>query len=367
MLISDAYGGHGGIAKFNRDFLNALSSQPEITEIMAVPRYIVRGVEDIPRNVKYVESSANSKLRYMLALLKVVFFDRKFDLIVCGLINLLPLAFFLRLFVKAPIVLIIHGIDAWKPTGRRMADRMAPKVDAVISVSQLTLERFAAWSGIAAERCYVLPNCVDLSKFGPGPKNPRLLERYGLQDKTVIMTLGRLVERERYKGFDEVLEVLPELVDEMNELAYLIVGDGFGRQRLEEKARELGVVNHVVFTGLIPEAEKADHYRLADAYVMPSRGEGFGIVLLEAMACGIPVLASKADASREALRNGKLGILVDPGNPEDIKSGIQLALDKDKVVPEGLDYYSYDQFQRRVHTYMEKITARHIYPGGQYI
>ena len=68
----------------------------------------------------------------------------------------------------------------------------------------------------------------------------------------------------------------------------------------------------VTFTSVVPEAEKADHYRLADAFVMPGRGEGFGIVYLEAMACGIPVLGSRLDAGREALRQGELGILVDP-------------------------------------------------------
>ena len=72
--------------------------------------------------------------------------------------------------------------------------------------------------------------------------------------------------------------------------------------------------------GLISEVEKADHYRLADAYVMPGWGEGFGIVYLEAMACGMPVVASKIDGSREAVRHGALGILVDPSDQEDIKA-----------------------------------------------
>ena len=79
-----------------------------------------------------------------------------------------------------------------------------------------------------------------------------------------------------------------------------------------------GLSDRVVFAGFIPEAEKADHYRLADAYVMPGRGEGFGFVFLEAMACGIPVVGSRLDGSREALRQGDLGILVDPDRPDDI-------------------------------------------------
>jgi phosphatidylinositol alpha-1,6-mannosyltransferase len=109
-------------------------------------------------------------------------------------------------------------------------------------------------------------------------------------------------------------------------IAYLIVGDGTDHHRLEEKARSLGVHERVVFAGYIPEREKADHYRLADAYVMPGRGEGFGIVYLEALACGVPVVASKLDGSREAVRDGALGILVDPNDAEGIKRGILEAL-----------------------------------------
>jgi len=123
-----------------------------------------------------------------------------------------------------------------------------------------------------------------------------------LAGKTVVMTLGRLSASESYKGriykgIDEVLEAIPELTEEIVDVVYLVVRDGSDRRRLEEKAKSLGLTKHVVFTGYVPESEKVDHYRLADVFVMPSRVEGFGSVFLEAMACGVPVVASKADAS----------------------------------------------------------------------
>ena len=113
------------------------------------------------------------------------------------------------------------------------------------------------------------------------------------------------------KGFDQVMDILPQIRQEIPNIAYLIVGDGSDRSRLEEKAKLMGIADNVVFAGRISESEKADHYRLADVYVMPSHG-GFGIVFLEAMACGIPVIGSKVDGSCEALKHGELGILVDP-------------------------------------------------------
>jgi glycosyltransferase involved in cell wall biosynthesis len=145
---------------------------------------------------------------------------------------------------------------------------------------------------------------------------------------------------------------------EIPNVAYIIVGDGSDRPRLEKKARALGVHDRVVFAGLISEAEKADHYRLADTYVMPGWGEGFGIVYLEAMACGIPVVASKVDGSREAVRHGALGIMVDPNDREDIRAGIIEALRRPTgVIPQGLDYFSCINFKRRLHRIIENVVS----------
>jgi len=141
-------------------------------------------------------------------------------------------------------------------------------------------------------------------------------------------------------------------------VAYLICGDGDDRLRLEQKAERLGVADRTVFAGYVPEEEKEDHYRLADAFVMPGRGEGFGIVYLEAMACGVPVVASSADASREAVRNGQLGVVVDPDDPDDIKRGIHRALDADRGVPDGLDYFSDDNFEARWHRTLRSVRPR---------
>lgn len=107
-----------------------------------------------------------------------------------------------------------------------------------------------------------------------------------------------------------------------------------------------------VFTGFIAESEKADHYRLADVFVMPSRKEGFGTVLLEALACGVPVIASALDGSREAVKNGELGIVVNPRSPQQIKTGILHALER-KSVPPTLNDFSYGRFADRVGTILK--------------
>jgi glycosyltransferase involved in cell wall biosynthesis len=172
--------------------------------------------------------------------------------------------------------------------------------------------------------------------------------------------LGRLSPAERYKGHDRIIRVLPELISRHPDLAYVIVGDGLDRGRLEALAAEVGVQAAVVFTGRIPEGEKTDHYRLADAFAMPSTGEGFGFTFLEAAACGIPVLGGNRDGSRDALRDGELGCVVDPDDPQELVDGLAEILSRPKQIPEGIRSFSYPLFRERLGRLLEmpELSAR---------
>jgi len=358
-LLTDAFGGHGGIAQFNRDFLSALCVHPACEEVVAIPRLVPHPCEPLPDKLTYVMGGIDGKLRFVATVVSTVRKNPRFDLIFCGHINLLPIAYAASRLIRAPLLLQIHGIDAWRPTRSALINYLSGKVDAFISVSGVTKQRFLEWSTAPEARGFILPNTFHSERYGVGPKNQLLMERYGLHGKTVLMTLGRLASYERYKGFDEVLELLPDLAKEIPGITYFIVGDGNDRRRLEMKARSLGVEDRVIFTGFIPEAEKADHYRLADVYVMASSGEGFGIVFLEAMACGVPVIASKRDGSREAVRDGELGILVDPANRQEIRAGIFAALKISRgSVPAGLEYFSFANFTRRLHGVVDQVTRK---------
>jgi len=172
--------------------------------------------------------------------------------------------------------------------------------------------------------------------------------RYQLAGRKVIMTLARLASDERYKGIDEIMEVMPALLADEPACIYLIVGDGDDQPRLQTKAAALGIADQVVFTGFVAEAEKADHLRLADVFALPGRGEGFGIVYLEALACGVPVVGSQLDGSREALRGGELGELADPTDPATVRACIVRALAKPPGIPPGLSYFDWPHFQSRL-------------------
>jgi phosphatidylinositol alpha-1,6-mannosyltransferase len=354
-LATDAFGGHGGIAQYNRDFLNGVCSWTGSTEVVAIPRAVAYPPGPLPRKLTYLTDGLNGKTKYASSVVKRLFGEREIDLVIAAHINLLPFAYLASRIFRCPLALLIFGVDAWRQTSRRITNRIASKVDSVVSISNVTLDRFLAWSGVERARTCLIPNAVDLIRLTPGPKSDDLLARYQLNGHKVLMTVGRLQSDDRYKGVDEVLELLPSLSREVPDICYLVIGDGTDRPRLEEKARSLGVAHNVTFAGYIAESDKLAHYRLADAYVMPSSGEGFGFVFLEAMAAGIPVVASKTDGSREAVREGLLGTLVDPGDPEDIRRGILEALNRPRgVVPEGLEYFAYERFEERVHRWLDE-------------
>jgi glycosyltransferase involved in cell wall biosynthesis len=357
VLLHDTYGAVGGIAKFNRDLLAALNRDSRVDEIVALPR--VAPGEDPPAlaKLRLQPLPIGGKVGYFAAALAQRNSRRRADLIIAGHLRLLPAALAAR-SRRRPLWLIAHGIDVWTPP-RPAVDRfMVNAADRVIAVSAFTRERMSSWARVPSDRFRLLPNCVDTSLFTPGPADPALLARYGLQGREVLMTLARLAERERYKGVDEVLEAMPRLIGERPNLAYLVVGDGPDRSRLEQKAENLGLNGRVVFTGSIPEHEKAHHYHLADAFVMPGRGEGFGIVYLEALACGIPVVGSRIDGSRDALLGGRLGVLVDPRDPEDVLQGLRKALDTPKGVPAELAEFRRERFEERVSRFLNEVAER---------
>jgi glycosyltransferase involved in cell wall biosynthesis len=217
-----------------------------------------------------------------------------------------------------------------------------------------------SWSTIRDDQVRLLPNAIHLENYGIGEKPPYLEQRYGLGGKKVLMTLGRLQRNEGQKGIDEMLDVLPALAAEEKNLVYMIAGDGDDRPRLERKAASLGLGKNVIFSGRVPEAEKADHYRLADVFVMAGRQEGFGFVFLEAMASGIPVVASSLDGSREAVLDGKLGELADPNDREALKAAIRRALRRPRQIPDGLAFFSYERFRERLRDILSDLSIEPV-------
>ncbi len=197
-------------------------------------------------------------------------------------------------------------------------------------VSEWTRRRVLDLGVVEERKISILHNTFDESRFNVGPRRRALLDRYAIaRGERVILTVARLSADERYKGYDRIVQALPSLLETCGALRFILVGKGDDQARVEQLARHLGVERSITFAGFVPDEELADHYRLADVFAMPSTGEGFGIVFLEALGCGTPVVAGNRDGSVDAVANGALGRLVDPGNVDAIASGIRSVLDRE--------------------------------------
>lgn len=357
-LITDAFGGHGGISVFNRDLLTAFVEGSAKSCAIAAPRLVSRPVGKLPERLTYRLEAARGARAFLRSVVRDLPEIRRADLIYCSHVNLTPVAWLLRALTGRPVLCALYGIDAWTAPRRGLVAWAARRMNRYYAISGHTRQRFAGWSNVPVERIDLLPNAIHLDAYAPGAASDELAGRLGIGGEPVLMTFGRLVSRERAKGFDEVLNILPRLIEFHPRLIYVIAGDGDDRARLQERVLSEGLADHVVFAGFVDEAEKADLYRLADLYVMPSRGEGFGFVFLEALACGIPVVASRVDGSRDAVRDGLLGDMVDPDDPEELLDAILRGLARPKgIVPEGLAFFGYDQFVKRAHEVAQRTLA----------
>jgi asparagine synthase (glutamine-hydrolysing) len=356
ILLTDGFGGHGGISQYSRDLIQALCSHPEVGEVVALPRVMPHRPGPMPPNLVWDTSALGGKTHYLSAVLRAACDSRGYDLVLCGHINLLPPAIAISPLVRAPRACFIYGIDAWQPPSSLPTHALARDFGPMVSISNVTLSRFLDWSAASAPRSALHPNAIHLDDYAAGPKPSYLLDRYGLRGRPVLLTFGRMDRLERYKGFDEMLEALSELRKRIPGIAYILAGDGTDRDRLISKADQMGLSDSVIFTGRVASHEKADHFRLADVYAMPSRGEGFGFVVLEALACGIPIVASSVDGTREAAQDGHLGRLVHPDDQEALCQAIEETLAEGRgPVPEGLSYFSFPEFTRRTHRLAERL------------
>jgi phosphatidyl-myo-inositol dimannoside synthase len=234
--------------------------------------------------------------------------------VVCGHINLLPLVAPLCQTLGIPYGVLTYGKEAWDSLPPRL-QRYLQQADRLGSISRYSRDRTCASNGLDPQRVYLLPCVVDGSVFCPGAPDLQLVRRYGLEGCKVLMTVARLWPGDIYKGVDVTLRALPEILRQEPTVKYLIIGRGDDRPRLEELATTLGIRDRVVFAGFVPSEDLPAHYRLAQGYVMPSQ-EGFGIVYLEALACGVPVVAGDQDGSGDPLQDGLLGWRVPHRDPQ---------------------------------------------------
>ncbi len=303
--------------------------------IQAFSQEVARGLADfqvglLPRE-RYEGKKRNAlaqrtaSLRFALSLFRSAVIRRP-DLIVSTHINFGPVASIIRKYLGIPYVLVAHGIDVSPDVSasRQSALKRASKIAAV---SRFTANKVAALTGVPPHSIAVLPNTVDDVRYSPGEPDGPLLRRFNIpQGRKLILTVGRLSKSEQYKGYDIVIRAMPAICEKVPEAHYVVCGAGDDSDRVRHLVSSLNLDDRVTLTGFVEAEALPAMYRCAQTFAMPSTGEGFGIVYLEAMASGVPVLAGNCDGSVDALADGELGKLIDPLNVHDVADGISQLL-----------------------------------------
>jgi len=325
------------------------------TRMLAVLRpqdRVVLAVQDVMLRVRLVRAIARIAREENIGTLCIG------ELVACGW-----LAGICRRLLGLRIVIYVHGeevsiTDSYDP-GRSRRRATLAKADAVIAVSRFARDTLVQLMHVDPGKIALIPNGVDLSRFTQRPKRADLVARYGLEHRQVLLTVGRLSER---KGMDKVIDSLPALRRRLPMLTYVMVGEGPLRAALEAQAEGLGVRDAVVFAGAVPADELVDHYALADAFIMANRAlasgetEGFGLVFLEANACGVPVIAGRAGGSVDAVSDGVNGLVVDGEDSDQITAAVLRVFEETglraQLVQDGLTMAGRSGWADRVESFL---------------
>jgi len=225
---------------------------------------------------------------------------------------------------KVPLISHHHHIDEANPIDRWILKAS----DRIVTVSKFAKAQLIDIYGLDPKKIFVIYNGID-SKFMPEEKDFQLLKRFGLVDKKVLFFLGELKPRKNplflIDMFKEIIKVKGKGV------CLVIAGDGELMEKMKRKSKELGIEKQIIFTGYVREEDKVKYYNLADVFIFPSRMEGFGLVVGEAMSCAKPVVAFSVASLPELVKDGVTGFLAHPEDKEDFVRKILKLIDDSRL------------------------------------
>lgn len=353
--MTDAFASTGGVQLVNRNLARALGSHPALeAEFFSLM--------DTGPDTRYVAASSfrgfgGSRRRFVAAVTRA-FLSRRYATLLITHRNLFPLALFWNALVGRPYLLFAHGIEIWdrQRPWYRIPLRSAEKV---LVNSHFTRDRMCLTNGLPAERTEVMPLCLDEVGM-PGPIGPS-----DTGGPPTLLTIARSNRKEGYKGQDTVIRAMPLILKRYPQARYILAGGGDDQPRLRELAGQLGVGGQVELLGQISDPERNELFRRATVFLMPSRGEGFGVVYLEAMNYHLPCIAGNGDGGREAVRDGINGFAVDPASPKTVAAAVERLLDdpglREKMGAAGYRMcqteFSFANFSRSLFKAVEQATG----------
>ncbi len=354
IFLTDCYGGRGGIAQYNRNLIESLALIKDLGEITVFQRKTVYKSEKIPRKANLINNISNSKINYILKTIYHSIFGKKYHLIFCCHIHLLPFAWLLSLKNNCPLVLVIFGEEAWKPTKHIISNFLCRKINHLCSIRHYTSKKFFEWANTKSKKYTYLPNCIEPKKYIHKLKNNKIINKYKLKNKKIIISCARLDQEDKYKGVDETIEALGKISYKIHNILYIIIGDGNDKNRLEEKAKKLKVDHLILFLGKVNEKTKIDIYKIGHVMSMPGSRKTFDrypfrFVNLEGLASGMHVLCSELKYKSDLKdKNIKMLTQVNPNKQKNIINKIIYLINKKKKVSPYLKNLYFKYFKKRV-------------------
>ena len=236
-------------------------------------------------------------------------------------------------YLKKPMVLTVHSTEVGRAQGLHSPDSFSIngiewwamyEADRVIVCSQSMKNEICGHFNLPLDKVDVIPNAIDPTKYQTSVDRGSVRQRYGVgYGEKLILCVGRLVPQ---KGIEYFIRAIPIIAKRYPEAKFIIVGEGWSRDILEAEARSSGQGRKIQFTGFASDQEVINLMTSADALVVPSVYEPFGIVALEGMATGVPVVASKVDGLAEVIEHDRTGVFVYPRSPESIAWGVDQVL-----------------------------------------
>lgn len=256
-----------------------------------------------------VRGFGRNKIKFVLAVLLNI---NKIKLLYVSHPNLSPLGLITKLInSKSKYIVSCYGIDVWKPLSILLQLSLR-KSDVVTALSKFTCNSIAIEQNVDKNKICIIPPALDPDFLEYA--NSADIQKPILPKGKIILTVCRLDLTEVLKGIEVVIDALPDILKSLPDVNYVIVGDGEYRKRLEEIVKEKGLSTSVIFVGVKRDRELAAYYKYCDLFVMPSKKEGFGIVFLEAMVFGKPVIGGNHGGTPDIISNGKNGYLVNYGD-----------------------------------------------------
>ncbi|WP_295672686.1 glycosyltransferase family 4 protein [uncultured Mucilaginibacter sp.] len=317
----------GGIQKMTRTLAHSLYNLAKINAWDFSLWSVYDSNKDLMPQYLPADNFVGFNLMRVNFIFRTIFQLKRPDVVILSHINLASVGLLLKIInPKCKVWLITHGIEVWRPLSR-IKIALLKHCDKVICVSNFTRQQMISRHQTDPAKCVVLNNAVDPFMRLPETfaKPVHLLRRYRItEDNPVLFTLTRLASTEQYKGHDQVIKVISRLKQTYPNIKYILSGkyDHNEEIRIQKLISDHRVEEQVILTGFIDESELSDHFLLADVFVLPSKKEGFGIVFIEALACGLPVICGNVDGSVDAICNGELGKAINPDDLAELENAL---------------------------------------------